>query len=105
MDLGLQDKVALITGGSRGIGRAIALVLANEGCKVAICARDREPLERAVQQVRATGAKAIAEVADVRSRSDVEAVVEPLCGRVGRRRYFGQQCGRGGWRTESARNG
>ena len=75
MDLGLKDKIALITGGSRGIGRAIALALANEGCKVAICARDQEPLERALQQVRATGAEAIAEVADVRSRSDVEAVV------------------------------
>ena len=76
MDLGLKDKIALITGGSRGIGRAIALALANEGCKVAICARDQELLERALQQVRATGAEAIAEVADVRSRSDVEAVVE-----------------------------
>ncbi|MXW78643.1 MAG: SDR family oxidoreductase, partial [Gemmatimonadetes bacterium] len=76
MDLGLKDKIALITGGSRGIGRAIALALANEGCKVAICARDQEPLERALQQVRATGAEAIAEVADVRSRQEVEAVVE-----------------------------
>ena len=76
MDLGLKDKIALITGGSRGIGRAIALALATEGCKVAICARDQEPLERALQQVRATGAGAIAEVADVRSRSEVEAVVE-----------------------------
>ena len=76
MDLGLKDKIALITGGSRGIGRAIALALANEGCKVAICARDQEPLERALQQVRATGAEAIAEVADVRSRPEVEAVVE-----------------------------
>ena len=76
MDLGLKDKIALITGGSRGIGRAIALALANEGCKVAICARDRESLERALQQVRATGTEAIAEVADVRSRKDVEAVVE-----------------------------
>ena len=75
MDLGLKDKVALITGGSRGIGRAIALALANEGCRVAICARDQEPLERALQQVRATGAEAIAEVADVRSRPEVEAVV------------------------------
>ena len=76
MDLGLKDKIALITGGSRGIGQAIALALANEGCKVAICARDREPLERALQQVQATGAEAIAEVADVRSRPEVEAVVE-----------------------------
>lgn len=75
MDLGLKDKVALITGGSRGIGRAIALALAGEGCKVAICARGRESLTKALQEVRATGADAIAEVADVRSRAEVEAVV------------------------------
>ena len=75
MDLGLKDNVALITGGSRGIGRAIALALAKEGCKVAICARNEAPLKRALQQVRATGAEAIAAVADVRSRKEVEAVV------------------------------
>ena len=79
MNLGLVGKVALVTGSSRGIGRAIALALASEGCKLALCARSAEPLERALEEVRATGVEAIAEIADVRSRQEVETLVE-RCG-------------------------
>jgi 3-oxoacyl-[acyl-carrier protein] reductase len=75
MDLGLAGKVALVTGGSRGIGRAIALALAGEGCKVAICARGGEQLARALAEIHNLGTEAFAEVADVRSRREVEAFV------------------------------
>ena len=75
MDLGLAGKVALVTGGSRGIGRAIALALAGEGCKVAICARGEEQLARTLEEIQIAGVDAIAGVADVQSQQEVEAVV------------------------------
>src|SRR5215475_14988551 len=49
MDLGLAGKVAIVTGGSKGIGKAIAQELAGEGVDVAICARDRRVLEEAAK--------------------------------------------------------
>jgi 3-oxoacyl-[acyl-carrier protein] reductase len=51
MDLGLRGKVALITGASRGIGKAVAQTLIDEGCRVAICARDSERLRAAVDEL------------------------------------------------------
>ena len=58
MDLGLDGKVAMITGGSRGLGRQAALALAREGCKVAICARGAEALEETVAEFRGLGYQA-----------------------------------------------
>ena len=77
MNLGLVGKVALVTGSSRGIGRAIALALASEECKLALCARSAEPLERALEEVRTTGVEAIAEIADVRSARDAGGARRP----------------------------
>ena len=55
MDVSLNGKGALVTGASKGIGRAIAQRLVEEGAKVALCARSSEPLEDAVQELQAAG--------------------------------------------------
>ena len=65
MDLGLRGKKAIVTGGTRGIGRAIAMLLAAEGADVAICARHREGVERTVTELEGAGVGAVGGVVDV----------------------------------------
>ena len=65
MEFGIKDKRALITGGSKGLGRAAALSLAKEGVKVAICGRTQETLESTVAELNAITSGAIGIVADM----------------------------------------
>ena len=58
MDLGLKGKKAIVTGGTRGIGRAIASLLAAEGCDVAICARHKDAVKETVATLGRTGIRA-----------------------------------------------
>jgi 3-oxoacyl-[acyl-carrier protein] reductase len=76
LDLGLTDKVAIVTGGSEGLGRAAAMRLCQEGARVVICARRKDVLERAAEAIRGTtGGQVLARPADVSRAADVEAVV------------------------------
>jgi len=65
MDLGLKGKKAIVTGGTRGIGRAIAMLLAAEGVDVAICARSRETVDRTVATLKEAGVNAAGGAVDV----------------------------------------
>src|ERR1700690_3265791 len=77
MDLKLKGKTALVTGGSEGIGKGIALALAKEGVDVAICARRKEPLEAAAKEIaKATGRKIAAIPADLRQDADTKNFIE-----------------------------
>jgi NAD(P)-dependent dehydrogenase (short-subunit alcohol dehydrogenase family) len=76
LDLGLEGKIAIVTGGSEGLGRAAVERFARSGARVAACARRKDVLERAVEEVRkATGAELLALSADVSRAPDCEAVV------------------------------
>ena len=77
MDLGLKGRTALITGASKGIGRAIALGLAEEGVRVALLARTESALQAAAEEIRAaTGATVLALPTDIRNAAAVVASVE-----------------------------
>ncbi len=76
MDLKLRGKNCILTGGSRGIGRAIALALAEEGVNVAICARNNDALEKTGERIRARGVKVFTHVCDVGDSMALAAFLE-----------------------------
>jgi len=85
MDLGLEGKVALVGGSSKGIGRAVALALAREGCAVAICARDHATLADAAQTIRErTGAQVLSLVCDMARHEDIKRLVAETVKTLGR---------------------
>jgi 3-oxoacyl-[acyl-carrier protein] reductase len=84
MDLGLTGKVALVTGSSRGIGRGVALTLAEEGCDIVLTGRDEAALREVVGEVEKRGRKAALETADLRAEGAAAALVDAARRRYGR---------------------
>lgn len=84
MDLGLQGRAALVTGGSKGIGRACALALAAEGCRVALCARGAEPLAEVAAELRGKGAEVVTVAADLATPDAPPRIAADVQSRFGR---------------------
>jgi len=80
----LAGKVAIVTGGNRGIGLAIARLLAEDGASVVVSGRDAARLEAAVKELESLGAPAMAVAADAAKREDVDGLVEATRERFGR---------------------
>ncbi len=83
MDLTLNGKVAMITGGSRGLGRQCALALGQEGCAVAICGRDGDTVEKTVSELAGLGVKANGSQADVTKPEDAERFLQETIAALG----------------------
>jgi NAD(P)-dependent dehydrogenase (short-subunit alcohol dehydrogenase family) len=75
MDLGLKDKVALVTGGGRGVGRGVCMRLAEEGAKVVVNDFHERRAERVAAEIKELGGQAIAIQADITQMADVRAMV------------------------------
>ena len=85
MDLMLKDKVAIVGGASKGLGRACAQALAEEGAKVAICSRSSADLEKAAQEIRgATGSDVLVFAGDLERAETIQSLVASTVERFGR---------------------
>lgn len=80
----LEGKTAVITGAAQGLGKAIALLFAEAGCRLMLADIDGEPLERTAEELRAAGAAVAYEVCDLRKAEDVERLRDSALGRYGR---------------------
>jgi 3-oxoacyl-[acyl-carrier protein] reductase len=84
VELGLKGKVAVVTGGSEGIGRATALRLAQEGAHVALCARRKEPLDAVASEIQKFGVQGLAITADMSQAAEIERFMKAVVDRFGR---------------------
>ena len=92
MDLGLEGKVALVTGASKGIGKAAAMEFAREGCRLVISARGKEELKEAAEEIRQArdSAEVLAVASDVTDSKDVENMITETTERFGHDSHTGQ---------------
>jgi len=105
MDLGLKGKYALVTGGTHGIGRSIALALADEGCNVAVCSRTKSRIDETLNELNSRGVESIGIEADVLSREDIERVAKEVIDKWGTLHILINNVGGGGrWGKEDVQD-
>lgn len=75
MDFGISGKVALSSGGSKGMGKAVSLDLAREGCRVVVCARGQEAVDETVAEIRDKGGEAVPAYVDMATREGIDRAV------------------------------
>ena len=97
MDLGLNGKIAMITGGSNGLGKQITYALAREGCHVSICARGKQRLDATEAELKALGVKILTSVADVTFQKKTTRSSKSLLPAVSKftefnEHFFGRRC-------------
>lgn len=83
MDLGIKGRVAIVTGGSRGLGRMSALALAREGVNVAICGRTQSTLDKTVDELKALGVSAMGIVADISEDQSAQGIFDSTTAGLG----------------------
>jgi len=84
MELGLKDRVAIVTGSSRGIGKAIAHGLAKEDAKVVICARNEDELKETAEELKSTSGNEVLPVrVDLRNKEDIKTLVKKTVNKFG----------------------
>jgi 3-oxoacyl-[acyl-carrier protein] reductase len=84
MHVSLKGKSAIVCGGSKGIGRSIALALADAGCKVSICARSRDALDATAKAIAAKGVNSHAGICDLASADDIKTYIAAAADALGR---------------------
>jgi 3-oxoacyl-[acyl-carrier protein] reductase len=85
MDLGLNNKVALVTAASQGLGKASAISLANEGVKLIICSRDKAKISKAKKDIKElTGADVVSFQTDLNSSKDIDGMIKKIMEEYGR---------------------
>ncbi|MBN44409.1 MAG: 3-oxoacyl-ACP reductase, partial [Rhodobiaceae bacterium] len=85
MDLGLNNKIVLVTAASQGLGKASALSIANEGAKVIICSRDEEKISKSAKEIKKqTGSEVSFFQADLSDKEDIDKMVEDIIKNYGR---------------------
>lgn len=101
MDLKLKGKYALVTGGTHGIGKAIALALADEGCNVAVFSRTPKRVKETLAEIKKRGVDGIAVKADIMSKADIERVMQRIISKWGTIHILINNVGGGGrWGSE-----